>query len=228
MNMNVGLIRTLGKPVTLFYGLSILALAFSVLMSQTKAPDCQDFHQTGKSVCGLFLNYWRSHGGVAVQGYPISDLLQEKSAVDGQDHTVQYFEKAVYELHPELSGADKVHLEPLGSMRFAALYPEGPPASDWDHANESQYFPQTGYYVEEPFLSYWQQHGGVDQFGYPISRPFEERSAADGRTYTVQYFERAEIELHPENPTPYQLLPTPLGTLSFAQRYPHGVPTPTP
>jgi hypothetical protein len=227
MSTNAGPIRTLGKPIILFYGLSIVALAFSILMSQTKAPDCQTFSQTGKSVCGPFLDYWNAHG-VLVQGFPISEQLQEVSPVDGQERTVQYFEKAVYELHPELTGANKVQPEPLGSMRFASLYPNGAPASDWDHANKSQYFPQTGYYVEEPFLTYWQQHGGAEQFGYPISRPFREQSPTDGHMYTVQYFERAEIELHPELSPPYQLLPAPLGSLRFAQLYPHGTPSPTP
>jgi len=165
---------------------------------------------------------------VRVQGFPISDQLQEISSVDGQERTAQYFEKAVYELHPELAGSNKVQLETLGSMRFAALYPNGPPASNWDHAYKSEFFPQTGYYVEEPFLTYWQQNGGANQFGYPISRPFREQSAADGRPYTVQYFERAELQLHPELSPPYQVLPAPLGTLRFTQRYPQGVPSPTP
>lgn len=228
MRITARLIELLWKPITLCYGLCILALAISVFASQTKLPDCQTFPQTGKSVCGPFLDYWRSNGGVLVQGYPISEQLQEKSSLDGQERTVQYFEKAVYELRPELADTNKVQLEPLGSMRFAALYPNGPPASNWDHAYKNEFFPQTGYYVEEPFLTYWQQNGGADQFGYPISKPFLEKSTADGRNYTVQYFERAELQLHPELSPPYQVLPAPLGTLRFAERNPQGVPSPAP
>lgn len=31
------------------------------------------------------------------------------------------------------------------------------------------YFEATGYFVGQPFLDYWQQHGGLATFGYPIS-----------------------------------------------------------
>jgi hypothetical protein len=43
------------------------------------------------------------------------------------------------------------------------------------------------------------------QFGYPMTEEFEEQ-LEDGRTYTVQYFERARFERHPENPAPYTIL----------------------
>ncbi len=39
--------------------------------------DCQTFPETGKSVYGIFLSYWRANGGLAQQGYPISDVLRE-------------------------------------------------------------------------------------------------------------------------------------------------------
>jgi hypothetical protein len=51
--------------------------------------DCQTFSQTGKKVCGKFNTYWTEHGGLAQQGYPISDELQEKSAEDGKTYTTQ-------------------------------------------------------------------------------------------------------------------------------------------
>jgi sortase (surface protein transpeptidase) len=42
-------------------------------------------------------------------------------------------------------------------------------------------------------------------FGLPLSGPRQER-LSDGRTYTVQWFERARFEYHPENPYPYNVL----------------------
>jgi hypothetical protein len=48
------------------------------------------------------------------------------------------------------------------------------------------------------FLGYWQQKGGIRQFGYPISETVLEQNPVDGKTYTVQYTERARFELHPE------------------------------
>jgi hypothetical protein len=41
------------------------------------------FPETGKTVSGRFLEYWNNHGGLAQQGYPISNLLQETSETDG-------------------------------------------------------------------------------------------------------------------------------------------------
>jgi hypothetical protein len=48
------------------------------------------------------------------------------------------------------------------------------------------------------FFDYWDAHGGLPQQGYPISPVMGEVSDLDGKTYTVQYFERNRLELHPE------------------------------
>src|SRR4051812_14766642 len=58
------------------------------------ADDCQTFPATGFQVCGDFLAYWRDHGALAQQGYPVSAPFQEKSDTDGKTYTVQYFERA--------------------------------------------------------------------------------------------------------------------------------------
>jgi hypothetical protein len=50
--------------------------------------------------------------------------------------------------------------------------------------------------------------------GYPISDELEEK-LADGKIYTVQYFERARFEFHPENPAPYNVLLGALGVLAW-------------
>ena len=39
----------------------------------------------------------------------------------------------------------------------------------------------------------------------PLSEQFHEVSATDGKTYTVQYFERNRFELHPEKAAPYEV-----------------------
>jgi pimeloyl-ACP methyl ester carboxylesterase len=69
------------------------------------------------------------------------------------------------------------------------------------------------------FLTYWQQHGGLTQQGFPISDEFQEKSDLDGKTYTVQYFERAVFELHPENAPPYDVLLSQLGTFRYNHKY---------
>src|SRR5439155_3288142 len=83
---------------------------------------------------------------------------------------------------------------------------------------------ETGIAVWGEFLTYWQQHGGLAQQGYPISIRFVERSALDGKEYIVQYFERAVFELHPENPLAFRVLLSQLGTFQFRRKYPNGEP----
>ena len=73
------------------------------------------------------------------------------------------------------------------------------------------------------FLNYWYKHGGLQQFGYPITGLIRERSELDGKEYVVQYFERAVFELHPENQPPYNVLLSHLGAYKYKQKYPHDV-----
>jgi subtilisin family serine protease len=69
------------------------------------------------------------------------------------------------------------------------------------------YFPQTGHTLANAFLRYWQTHGGLEIFGFPISEEFTEVSPVDGKPYMVQYFERNRFEYHPEHAgTEYEVL----------------------
>jgi hypothetical protein len=86
-----------------------------------------------------------------------------------------------------------------------------------------QSFSQTGFAVCGKFLTYWHKHGGVPQFGYPISTPVREKSSLDGKEYIIQYFERAVFELHPENRPPYDVLLSHLGAYIYKQKYPNNV-----
>jgi hypothetical protein len=89
--------------------------------------------------------------------------------------------------------------------------------------SQSLYFPETGHTVSGAFLTYWMEHGGLGQQGYPLTEEFQEKSQLDGKMYTVQYFERAVFEKHPENPPPYDVLLSQLGKFTLATRYPAGV-----
>ncbi|ACZ37456.1 N-acetylmuramoyl-L-alanine amidase [Sphaerobacter thermophilus] len=74
------------------------------------------------------------------------------------------------------------------------------------------YFTETGHFVGGAFWEYWQRHGGLMIFGYPLTEEIVE----DGRT--VQYFERAVFEWWPENRPPYQVLLRRLGAAALAAR----------
>ncbi len=176
------------------------------------------FPETGKTVQGKFLDYWQSHGALPQQGYPISDEMQEVSQTDGKIYTVQYFERAVFELHPENAAPYDVLLSLLGDFFYQQKYPNGAPNQQVSSDNAVT-FSQTGHSLGGRFRQYWEAHGGLAQQGYPISDEFQETSPVDGKTYTVQYFERAVFELHPENAAPYDVLLSLLGTFRYKARY---------
>lgn len=72
------------------------------------------------------------------------------------------------------------------------------------------YFPETNHSLGGEFRRYWERHGGLSIFGYPISEEFTE-TGSDGLPYAVQYFERHRFEFHPENQTPYNVLLSRIG-----------------
>lgn len=95
-----------------------------------------------------------------------------------------------------------------------AFAPVEPPATG---APEQIYFPETRHTLQGEFKLFWQQHGGLPIFGYPISEAFLETSK-DGEQHMVQYFERHRFELHPEKPVPYHVQLSRLGDVLLSMR----------
>jgi plastocyanin len=103
----------------------------------------QTFKETGKSVRGKFLQYWQKNGGLAQQGYPISEEMVERSETDRQFYTVQYFERAVFELHPEEKPPYDVLLSLLGTFEYQRKYPNGAPGQQPNNSAGSVLFKET-------------------------------------------------------------------------------------
>lgn len=79
----------------------------------------------------LFQDYWNTHGGLAQQGYPISGVFTEVNPSDGKPYEVQYFERARFEHHPEITDPQyQVLLGLLGREQFLAKYPSGAPSGE--------------------------------------------------------------------------------------------------
>jgi hypothetical protein len=172
------------------------------------------FPETGHTLSNGFKTYWEQHGGLAVFGYPISEEFTERNPDTGQSYTVQYFERNRFEYHPEFKGTPyEVSLGRLGVQIAPQVFPTAPAPAVNDPG--TLYFPETGHTLSGAFLAYWQQHGGLDIFGYPTSEPFEQNG------HLVQYFERNRFEYHPENAgTPYEVLLARLGVdLAIQQGY---------
>jgi hypothetical protein len=83
---------------------------------------------------------------------------------------------------------------PQQNSFYAALAPVGPVANTADRT----YFPQTRHTVSGAFKQFFEANGGVAIFGYPISQEYIGISEQDGQAYTMQMFERARFEYHPE------------------------------
>ena len=171
------------------YRLAVVPRALDPAEAQPD-PNTVYFPQTQHNLGGEFLKYWQEHGGLPIFGYPLSEAFNERG------YTVQYFERNRFELHPENQPPYNVLLGRLGVDIVAErTFPQVAPfASSKDH----RYFPETGHGLHFAFLGYWNANGGLAQFGYPISDEIKEVSPTDGKEYTVQYFERARFEYHPE------------------------------
>src|SRR5438093_5297660 len=65
-------------------------------------------------------------------------------------------------------------------------------------------FPETGFCISGRIRAYWEQNGGLPVFGFPITA--QESALIEGQPLVIQWFERHRLELHPENPPPYNVL----------------------
>jgi hypothetical protein len=83
--------------------------------SESCAGDCVRFAETGKTLRGEFLDYWRANGGLPIFGLPVTEPMQERNVDDGQTYLVQYFERNRFEFHPENAGRYRVLLGRLGA-----------------------------------------------------------------------------------------------------------------
>ncbi len=217
------------KKVRILVALTLIATLLLAGSYQSQAASGERyFPETGHAIKGAFQAYWEQHGGLERFGYPLSDELSEVSDLNGQTYTVQYFERAEFEHHPENAAPYDVLLTQLGTLRLKELYPR--PQRFERMSNDSPtLFPQTGKHVGRLLLNAWQRLGGLADIGYPISEEIGEKSPLDGNIYLVQYFERAEFEYHPDNQPPYDVLLTQLGRFAYTEKHgPKPTPTATP
>ena len=214
----------------------IMAIAFAASLTfagwapspaAASAISCTTFPETGKTVCGRFLEYWQANGGLAQQGLPITDEFIEINPTNGKAYLTQYFERARFEYHPENKAPYDVLLGLLGREQVQAKYPNGTPVGLPGNPLGANCvsFSETGKQVCGAFIVYWDGHGGLAQQGLPLTHLFLETNPTDGKQYPTQYFERARFEYHAENVgTPYAVLLGLLGREQIQAKYPGGLP----
>jgi hypothetical protein len=174
------------------------------------------FPETGYCIAGSIRGFWERNGGLMAFGFPITP--QQPELIEGRPTQVQWFERTRLELHPENAPPYNVLLGRMGAERLSQqrrdwnAFPHGAPGPG------CRAFAETGHAICGEVLAAWQASGlnldgdpGINSseslalFGLPLSDAMPERGS-DGKTYTVQWFERARFELHPENAWPHNVL----------------------
>jgi hypothetical protein len=78
------------------------------------------FPETSHSVQGAFLRFWIDNGGVSIFGFPISEVLVEVEPDTNRWKTVQYFQRARFELNNDVPDGhpERVQLGLLGRALY--------------------------------------------------------------------------------------------------------------
>lgn len=230
--------RALPLPIASLLLLVLAVVSLPAHAQPAEQPRC--FAETGHCISGRIRAFWEAGGGLPVFGLPISP--QQEAMIEGTPRQVQWFERTRLELHPDNAPPFDVLLGRLGAEQLARQTTPPMPAPDFPPGTTCRSFAETGQQVCGGLLQFWQSYG-VEQdgvagsnaaeslalFGLPLT-PAQNEQLADGQTYTVQWFERARLELHPDNAPPFDVLAGRLGAERYAPATapPKATPTPAP
>ncbi len=162
--------------------------------------------ETGHTLRGTMLDYWRANGTASVYGNPISEPYLAPNG-----YYSQAFERGIFQYMPEFQWTDDptVRLQPIGGRelnidrdvtradgrrvagdRRAARTLPGVNSTDRqaEVANEGGRFSEeTGFSISGAFGAWFDNHEGWFYLGAPISEPFQHRGV------TVQFFRNAML-----------------------------------
>jgi len=201
------------RPLQVIVVMAAVSLIGNVPAAHSQTPDgnCDYFSETGHYACDEFLEFFNTRGRLEVFGYPLTEAFDDPA----RGLRVQYFQRARMEWHPYNPETYKVQLGLLVDELGYQFPPASPEQIPPFNNGLRRHFPETAHVVSHAFLYYFEEHGGVDIFGYPRS----EFMYDDG--YIVQYFQRARMEWHPEDISGPQMRLTNLGEI-YVERF--GVP----
>lgn len=164
--------------------------------------------ETGHTLRGYFLDYWRANGAASTYGYPISEPFESADGLYSQA-----FQNGIFQFRYELIWTDfpSVSLMPIGKMaldqRVDTFRSDGRRgggggdrrSSTWKPLNPNGTTAQraiseggvwsevTGHTITGPIYNWYLVHEGASYLGQPLSQPVRERGL------TVQYFEGALV-----------------------------------
>ena len=165
-------------------GASLAVGLWLISRNPRAATNAEYFPRVGHNVKGEFLTFFRENGGLEIFGYPITEEFLWRGRV------VQYFQRARMELHPEADPENRIQLGNLGEELELGTPRLPEPASD----PEGRYCSQTGHYVAEEFLRFFNEKGGARVFGCPIAEVVTENGVK------TQHYQRGWMALHPDQP----------------------------
>jgi lipoprotein-anchoring transpeptidase ErfK/SrfK len=158
--------------------------------------------ETGHTISGIMLDYWRANGGSEIYGNPISEPY---AAPNG--YYSQAFQRGIFQWRPDFAWTEDpaVRLAPAGADTAKTanrrLRADGRRAASdrradtWRPVAESEersaevwndggvVDESSGYAISGAFLDWYTTHEGVFYLGDPISQPHRARGV------TAQYFE---------------------------------------
>lgn len=156
---------------------------------------------TGFTVLPQFESFYAAFGGASVLGEPLTGAC---AAGDGR--VVQYLQRLRLDSVP---GQEEVVVYPLGEWALRGVPATVPAPVPADSAE--QFFPETGYAIQDEFLSYYEQNEGETVLGPPISPQLDEGELR------VQYFRNGRLEWHPDAPPALRVRLGPLGQAHYLQ-----------
>ncbi len=182
--------------------------------------------ETGHSVSGIMLDYWRANGASSVYGNPISEVF-----VASNGYYSQAFERGIFQFNPDWTLTDNPTVRLMPVIRPDLLDRTSSTRADgrrtradrrlsaWTPGSEQQaridevttlggrFSDVSRFSIAGEFGEWYDNHEGPFYLGAPISEPHRERGM------TVQYFENSVLVAYENGIRPAALDPG-LGELS--------------
>jgi hypothetical protein len=191
-----------------FVVLSILVLAILGVVSAALGNGQDgDLTENVLIVDPVFLPFYESHEGPNILGAPITESFLDP--ITGL--LVQYFRNGRLELAQSdtLEGEWQIRVTPLGEILGGWQPPLEGDHLDFAYRPGCRFFSETWHMVCHSFLDFFDEHGGADLFGYPISEIQVENGTL------VQYFQKFRFEWKQGSSPSNEITFSPLGQMHF-------------
>ena len=189
------------KRVILLLVLALISLLSACDLEPEESAEPVPALGAGYAVSTIFADFYAAYGGARVFGQPITG-----ECGGGNGSTVQYFERMRLERPAE---GEPITVFPLGRWALGGLRQREP--APLPSSERERLFPETGYSVQDEFLTFYEANHGETVLGPPISEQLREGELR------VQYFLNGRLEWRPGNPRSLRVQLGPLGLAHYQQ-----------